>query len=302
MARIVVAGATGTIGRALTGTLIERGDEVIALSRNPGATIDGASVLHWPDPKGTPPPAAALSGAAALVNLLGEPIAQRWSEAVKRELRDSRVLGTRSLVEGLRALPEQQRPKTFVSQSATGYYGARGDEALDESSPPGSDFLAGVVLDWEAEAAVAAPLARVVVARTGVVLSAGSGALAQMLGPFRLGLGGPVAGGRQYVPWIHISDEVGGLLAALDDESLRGAVNLTAPNPVTNHDLSKALGRVLGRPAVLPVPKFVLQVGFGEMSTVVTTGHRAIPARLLDAGYRFRQPELEPALRELLDR
>jgi uncharacterized protein len=302
MTRIVIAGATGTIGRALSSALTERGDQVIALSRNPGATLADATVLHWADPKRTPPPAEALSGADALVNLVGEPIAQRWSETVKRELRDSRVLGTRSLVEGLRALPEELRPKTFVSQSATGYYGVRGDEALDEGSPPGSDFLAGVVREWEAEAAAAVPLARVVVTRTGVVLSADSGALAQMLGPFRLGIGGPVAGGRQYVSWIHTDDEVGGLLAALDDESLRGPVNLVAPNPVTNHDLSKALGRVLGRPAVLPVPKLALQLAYGEMSTVVTTGHRVIPARLLEAGYRFRQPELEPALRELLDK
>jgi uncharacterized protein len=302
MARIVVAGATGTIGRALIGALADRGDEVIALSRNPDATIDGATALHWPDPKRTPPPADALSGSDAVVNLLGEPIAQRWSERVKRELRDSRVLGTRSLVEGLRALPADRRPKTLVSQSAAGYYGPRGDEPLDEGAPPGSDFLAGVVLGWEAEAAAAEPLARVVVTRTGVVLSAGSGALSQMLGPFRLGLGGPVAGGRQYVSWIHLADEVGGLLAALDDQSLRGPVNLVAPNPVTNHTLSKALGRVLGRPAVLPVPKLALQVAYGEMSSVVTSGQRLVPARLLEAGYRFRQPELEPALHDLLGR
>jgi hypothetical protein len=141
-----------------------------------------------------------------------------------------------------------------------------------------------------------------VLTRTGVVLSADSGALGQMLGPFRLGLGGPVAGGRQYVSWIHIDDVVGGLLESLDVQSLRGAVNLTSPTPVTNRELSKTLGRVLGRPAVLPVPKLALQAMFGEMSTVVTTGHRVIPTRLLEAGYRFRQPDLEPALRELLGR
>ena len=300
MPRIVIAGATGTIGRELTSALLARGDEVVALSRNPSATIDGASMAPWPDPKHTAPPADALAGADAVVNLLGEPIAQRWSERVKHELRDSRVLGTRSLVEGLRALPDESRPKTFVSQSAAGYYGARGDEPLDEGSPPGSDFLAGLTREWEAEATAAESLTRVVVTRTGLVLSADSGALARMLGPFRLGLGGPVAGGRQYVPWIHISDEVGALLAALDEDTLHGPVNLVAPNPVTNRTLSKELGRALGRPAVLPVPKLALQLAFGEMSSIVVTGQRVIPARLLDAGYRFRQPELEPALHDLL--
>jgi hypothetical protein len=302
MARVVVAGATGTIGQALTEALVRRGDQVVALSRNPAATLRGAEMLHWPEPTRGPPPRDALSGADALVNLLGEPIAQRWSDSVKREIRDSRVLGTRSLVEALRALPDHARPKTFVSQSATGYYGARGDETLDESSAPGGDFLAGVVREWEREAMAAGPLTRVVLTRTGVVLSARSGALEQMLGPFRLGLGGPVAGGRQYVSWIHIDDVVGGLLECLDVRSLQGAVNLVSPSPVTNRELSKTLGRVLGRPAVLPVPSLALRAMFGEMSTVVTTGHRVIPSRLLEAGYRFRLPELEPALRELLGR
>ena len=302
MARVVVAGATGTIGRALAEALVRRGDQVVALSRNPAATLSGTEMVPWPEPKRMPPPPDALSGADALVSLLGEPIAQRWSEAVKREIRDSRVLGTRSLVEALRALPDHARPTTFVSQSATGYYGARGDETLDESSAPGDDLLAGVVRDWEREATAAEALTRVVLTRTGVVLSAHSGALAQMLGPFRLGLGGPVAGGRQYVSWIHVDDAVGGLLECIDVQSLQGAVNVTSPTPVTNRELSRTLGRVLGRPAVLPVPKLALQAMFGEMSTVVTTGHRVIPARLLAAGYRFRQPDLEPALRELLGR
>jgi uncharacterized protein (TIGR01777 family) len=302
MARVVVAGATGTIGRALTEALVRRGDQVVALSRNPAATLVGAEVHHWPDPKLAPPPPDALSGADAIVSLLGEPIAQRWSDAVKREIGDSRVLGTRSLVEAIRSLPDRSRPRTFVSQSATGYYGSRGEEALDESAPPGDDFLAGVVRDWEHEATAAAALTRVVLTRTGVVLSARSGALGQMLTPFRLGLGGPVAGGRQYVPWIHIDDVVGTLLECLAVESLEGPINTVAPNPVTNRELSKTLGRVLGRPAVLPVPELAVRVMFGEMSTVVTTGQRVIPARLLEAGYRFRQPELEAALRELLGR
>src|SRR5437588_9609951 len=193
MARVVVAGATGTIGRALVDALVRRGDQVVALSRNPAATLSGAEIVRWREPKRAPPPPNVLPGADAVVSLLGEPIAQRWSEAVKREIRDSRVLGTRSLVEALRAVPDHERPATFVSQSATGYYGARGDETLDENAVSGDDFLAGLVRAWEREAVAAEPLTRVALSRTGVVLSARSGALAQMLGPFRLGLGGPVA-------------------------------------------------------------------------------------------------------------
>ena len=304
MTRVVVAGATGAIGRALTAELVRRGNEVVGLSRNPGkgAGPQGAAMLPWPEPKSSPPPADALAGADAVVNLLGEPIAQRWTEAVKQEIRDSRVLGTRSLVQGIRSLAPGQRPQVFVSQSATGYYGPRGEERLDEDAPPGGDFLAQVVIEWEREAVAAEQLTRVVLTRTGVVLAADSGALAQMLGPFRLGLGGPVAGGRQYVSWIHLDDVVGALIAALETEALRGPVNLTAPSPVTNRELSKALGRVLGRPAVLPVPAAALRIAYGEMAQVVTTGQRVVPSRLLETGYRFRQPDLEPALRDLLGR
>lgn len=303
MARVVVAGATGTIGRALAAALIRRGDEVTALSRNPRAAAglpEGVRLAAWPEPTRTPPPQDALDGADAVVNLLGEPIAQRWSDDVKREIRDSRVLGTRSLAQAIASLAPDRRPRVLVSQSATGYYGARGDELLKEDAPPGGDFLAQVVVEWEGEASAADSVTRVVITRTGVVLSASSGALTQMLGPFRLGLGGPIAGGRQYVSWIHIDDEVGGLLECIDDQSLRGPVNLTAPNPATNGELSKALGRVLGRPAILPVPGFALRILYGEMAEVITTGQRVIPARLLAAGYSFRQSDLEPALRDLL--
>ncbi len=305
MARVVIAGATGAIGRAVVEALRGRGDEVVALSRDPRGAEEtlgtGVEVARWPEPKQTPPPADALSGADAVLNLIGEPIAQRWTDSVKREIRDSRVLGTRSLVEGLRTLGDDSRPRTLVSQSAVGFYGPTRDEALDEGAGPGADFLARVVVDWEREASAAEPLARVVVTRTGVVLSPHGGALAAMLPPFRLGVGGPVAGGRQYVSWIHIDDVVGGLLRCLDDGSLAGPVNLTAPNPVTNGELSRALGRVLHRPAVLPVPALVLRLRYGEMAEVVTTGQRALPARLGDAGYAFRYPELEPALRDVMN-
>jgi uncharacterized protein (TIGR01777 family) len=304
MARIVIAGATGTIGQALVEALRRRGDAVVALSRNPRKAAEGLAagvdVAAWPEPKHAAPPADALAGADAVVNLLGEPIAQRWSGAVKREIRDSRVLGTRSLVEGLGALGDDARPSTFVSQSATGFYGPTGEEPLDEAAGAGNDFLARVVLEWEQEASAAEPLARVVLTRTGVVLARHGGALAAMLPAFRLGVGGPVAGGRQYVSWIHIDDVVGGLLACLEAASLAGPVNLTAPTPVTNGELSRTLGRVLHRPAALPVPAFALRVRYGEMAQVVTTGQRVLPGRLQREGYEFRYPQLEPALRDVL--
>lgn len=304
MARIAVAGATGTIGRALIAALLARGDDVTALTRDPERAPDlGAAMLvAWPDPKRSAPPLDALSGADAVVNLLGEPIAQRWSESAKQEIRDSRVLGARSLVEAIGALPAQARPKAFVSQSATGYYGRRGDEVLDERGTAGSDFLATLVVQWEREATAAESVARVAVTRTGVVLAPRAGALAQMVLPFRLGLGGPIAGGKQYVSWIHIDDVVGGLLWCIDTESLRGPVNLTAPTPVTNGEFGKALGRALHRPAVLPVPKLGLSLAYGEMSSVVTTGQRVVPERLLESGYQFRYPELGAALRDVLAR
>jgi len=303
--RVVLTGATGTVGRALAGALTSAGEQVVALSRDAdrGRSALGrqVEVAQWRDPSSSPPPAAALSGADAVVNLLGEPVAQRWSDAAKARIRDSRVLGTRSLVEGLRSLPEDARPRTLVSQSATGFYGPRGNESIGEDAAGGSDFLAGVVAGWEREALAATELGiRVVTTRTGVVLSAEGGALAKMLPFFRLGVGGPVAGGRQYVPWIHMHDVVEGIRFCLAHAEARGAVNVTAPNPVTNGELSRALGRVLHRPALLPVPAFALRLLYGEMSEIVTTGQRVIPERLASLGYPFRFPEIEPALRDVL--
>lgn len=303
--KLAVTGATGAIGRRLVEALAGRGDDVLVLSRDPDRARDalGGAVeaAAWPDPKSGPAPADALAGRDVVVNLMGEPVAQRWTERSKREIRDSRVLGTRNLVAGLRAA--EPRPRALVSGSATGFYGPHGDERLDESDPPGDDFLARVCVDWEAAAAQARELGlRVATTRTGVVLAEGGGALEKMLPPFRLGVGGPVAGGRQYVPWIHADDVVGGLLAAIDDEEAAGPVNLTAPEPVTNAELSRTLGSVLRRPAVLPVPGAALRLLYGEMAQIVTSGARVVPARLEALGYRFRRPELEDALREATGR
>jgi hypothetical protein len=236
-----------------------------------------------------------------VIHLLGEPIAQRWSERARRAIRDSRVLGTRNLRAGLELADPP--PRVLVSQSAVGIYGARGDEPVDESQPPAQDFLAELVTAWEAEAhAVESLGVRVVITRTGVVLSPSGGALEEMLPPFRLGLGGPVAGGRQYVPWVHLDDVVGALLFCLDAREASGPVNVTAPEPVTNRELSRTLGRVLHRPAVIPVPALALRVLYGEMASVVTTGARAVPARLRALGYTFIQPDLEQALRAVIGR
>jgi len=301
--KVTVTGATGTIGRALVAALLGRGDEVTALSRDAGrireALGDEVEALEWREPQREPAPQAALAGREGVVHLLGEPIAQRWNDATKRAIRASRELGTKNLVAGLKTATP--RPSVLVSQSATGWYGPRGEERVDETAPAGEDFLAGITVAWEREAGVARELGlRVALTRTGVVLSQDGGALEQMLPPFKLGVGGPVAGGRQYVPWVHLDDVVGALVFALDNAAADGPINVTAPEPVTNKELSKALGRVLRRPALAPVPAFALKLLYGEMATIVLTGQRAVPTRLSELGYAFRRPELEPALRDLL--
>lgn len=292
--RVTITGGTGLIGREAVAALRGRGDDVTVLSRS-----GEGDTVRWADPKAEPPPAVALTGRDAVVHLLGENVAQRWSDDAKQEIRESRELGTRQLVEGIRRLPESERPRVLVSSSAIGLYGARGDERVDESGEAGDDFLAQVVEAWEREAQAAEELGvRVIRTRTGVVLAEDGGALEKMLPPFKLGVGGPVAGGKQYVPWIHLDDVVGALLFLLDDDAASGAYNITAPEPVTNKELSRALGRVLRRPAVAPVPALALKLLYGEMGRIVTTGVRAVPKRLLEAGYSFRKPDLEQALRE----
>jgi uncharacterized protein (TIGR01777 family) len=315
--RVTVTGATGLIGPRVVASLRARGDEVTVLSRNPQrarsrleqstrppAPLDGPHrTLHavrW-DLLREPAPNAALAGRDAVVHLAGENVAQRWTASAKRAIRESRVTGTRHLVQGLAPLGDAERPRVLVSASAIGYYGAHGDEPIDEEAPAGPDFLAQTCSAWEAEAQAAEQFGvRVMRVRTGVVLDRDGGALGKMLTPFRLGVGGPVAGGRQYISWIHPDDLVGIVLAVIDGEQWRGPINATAPEPQRNRDFSKALGRALHRPSLLPVPGAALRLLYGEMSEIVTTGARVLPARALVLGYQFRYPRLDSALRAAL--
>jgi uncharacterized protein (TIGR01777 family) len=302
--RVALTGATGLIGAAAVAALRNRDDEVTVLSRDPerARALLGEEVraVRW-DPLSGPAPAQALAGRDAVVNLAGEPIAQRWSARAKEAIRESRVTGTRNLVQGLGALESGVRPGVLVSSSAIGYYGARGVEPIDEEAPAGAGFLAEVCAAWEEQARAAGAIGmRAVQVRTGVVLDRAGGALAKMLPPFRLGLGGPVAGGRQYVAWIHREDLLGIVLGALDDARWSGAVNATAPEPVSNRELSRALGRALHRPALLPVPAVALRALYGEMAQIVTTGVRAVPARALVLGYEFEHANLAETLQAVL--
>ena len=298
--RVTVTGATGRIGARLVGALRERGDEVTVLSRNPDRARASLGVeAHAWQPESEPAPAAALAGRDGIVHLAGEDVAQRWSDDAKRRLMSSRELGTRNLVAGLRAA--EPRPGVLVSSSAVGYYGARGDEPVTEDAPPGEGFLARVCVVWEREAVAAEELGvRVVRVRTGIVLDRDGGALAKMLPFFRLGAGGPVAGGRQYMPWIHVDDLVGIYVAALDGDGWSGAVNAAAPAPATNKEFSHALGRALHRPTLAPVPGFAIRALYGEMAEIVITGQRAVPQRAQALGYRFAHSALDEALRTAL--
>jgi uncharacterized protein (TIGR01777 family) len=290
--RVVVVGATGLIGGALARALVCRGDSVVALSRRGAAGIDGALDMRW-DPAEGPPPRAALVGADAVVNLAGVPIgAKRWTADRKRTIRESRTITTRSLVDAIR----DGGPRVLVNGSAVGYYGPT-EEEVDETAPPGSDFLAETCVAWEREALRAEQHGvRVVRVRTGIVLARDAGALPRMALPVRLFAGGPIGGGRQWLPWIHLDDEVGLLLLALDDPEVSGALNATAPDPVRQRDFARALARALGRPAILPTPALPLRIAMGEMSTLALEGQRAVPSAALAAGYTFVHPEIDGAL------
>jgi uncharacterized protein len=294
--RITVTGATGLIGTRLVAALLERGDEVTVLSRRPenARRMLGVEAIGW-RPEDEPAPAEALAGRDGIVHLAGESIAQRWTPENKARIRSSREVGTARLVEGLKL--SEPRPGVLVSASAVGYYGARGAERLDETAAPGTGFLADVCKGWESAAATATELGvRVVSLRTGVLLDRDDGGLARMLPVFRLGIGGPVAGGDQYISWITPGDLVRMYLAALDDPQWSGPLNATAPEPVTNREFAETLGRVLHRPARLPVPARALQVLYGDMASVVTTGQRAVPARATERGFEFRHSAIQGAL------
>ncbi|HKP87101.1 MAG TPA: TIGR01777 family oxidoreductase [Blastocatellia bacterium] len=298
--KILVTGATGLIGRSLCRRLSADGHAVVGLSRSPEKARGLAvrEVLKW-EPQSGPPSRQAFVGVDAVVHLAGEPIAaRRWTEEQKKRIRDSRVVATRNLVNGLRSM-ESKLP-AFISGSAIGFYGDRGDEKLYEDSAAGRGFMSQVCQDWEAEAERASQLGvRVVQVRTGVVLSREGGALQKMLTPFNLGLGGPIGSGRQWFSWIHIDDIVGVFRHALVS-AVSGPVNATAPEPVTNADFTRELARALHRPAFLPVPRFGLQAVMGEMSEVLLGSQRVIPQAILKAGYEFSYPTLAPALADLL--
>jgi len=300
--RVLVTGGTGFIGRRLVSRLLARGDEVVVLSRGMarGAKAEATRILVWNPESGRPTPDA-FGAIDAVVNLHGESIAGgRWTSAKKERIRNSRVLGTRHLVQGIAGA--SPRPRVLVSGSAIGYYGPHGDESLDERSPSGQDFLSGVSREWEAEAERARDLGvRVVTIRTGIVLGAGGGALKPMLIPYQLFVGGPVGSGAQWMSWVHLDDEVGLILHALDRPNVDGPLNATSPNPVRNRDFARALGRALGRPSLVPAPAFAMRLLLGEMAdALLLTGQRVLPQKAEDTGYRFHHPLLGEALESVL--
>ena len=300
--RVLVTGASGFIGSALCDSLLVRGDTVVGLTRDPKRARGTTPSVNWHawEPTLERPPAEAFDGVDGVVNLLGEKINQRWSEEAKRRIMESRRTGTHNLIGTIAGL--ERKPRVLVNQSAIGFYGNRGEAMVDESSEPGEGYDAEVVREWEKAAReVEATGVRLVVVRTGHVLDPSDGFLAALLTPFKLGVGGPLAGGAQYVSWIHVDDEVGILLWAVDNEKVSGVVNSTAPNPVTNKAFSKALGKALGRPAVVPVPGLTLDLMYGkEFGQVLRGGQRVLPRRVLDLGYEFQHPELDEALEDLL--
>jgi uncharacterized protein len=300
--RVLVTGATGLIGSALCDALLARGDEVVGLTRDPEKARPKNPTVTWHAWRATTerPPAAALEGVDGVVNLVGEEINQRLTDQAKVRIRESRIVGTRNLLQGIEASATE--PSVFVGQSAIGYYGDRGAQIVDEESEPGDGFTAEVPVDWEAAEHQAEDVFdRVVILRTGLVLTKDGGLLKQLLLPFKLGVGGPIAGGDQYMSWIHLEDEVGLILWALDDHRVWGVINATAPNPVTNREFSKALGRALHRPAFIPVPKLAVSaLRGGELAEAVAGGARVVPRRALDLGYEFRHAELDEALRSAL--
>lgn len=302
--KAVIAGGSGRLGLALSTALVQAGHSVVVLTRSPGTSpVRGVREVAWTPDGSVGAWSRELSDAAVVVNLAGAGIADaRWTEERKAVLRTSRILSTRSLVEGIRG--QNQRPTTFIQHCAVGYYGASlSDRVFDESAPAGTDFFGQLASAWEAEAAPVPSLGcRLVVIRSGVVLERGGGALPKMLMPFKFLVGGPVASGRQYLSWIHIEDWTRLMLWAIGNPGVSGPINATAPNPVTNREFSNAMGRAAHRPSWAPVPGFVLRTLFGDMAdAALINGQRVTPKRALELGFRFEHPSIQAALDDLLE-
>jgi uncharacterized protein (TIGR01777 family) len=299
---IVIAGGSGFLGTALTQALVADGHDVTILTRQnpPPAARPHVSSVFWTPNGSSGGWATSVNGADAVINLAGESIAaKRWSDAQKQKLRDSRLHATRSLTTAIRE--SARAPATFISGSAVGYYGDRGEETLTEASPPGHDFLAELAKQWEAAAIDVANVTRVALIRTGIVLDREGGALPKMLPPFKMFVGGPLGSGTQYMPWIHKEDWVRLVSWTLTHEGARGPLNATSPVPVTNAEFSKALGRVLKRPSLLPAPGFALRIALGEMAdALLLSGQRALPVRATDLGFSFRYANIDEALASVL--
>jgi uncharacterized protein (TIGR01777 family) len=298
--KITLSGASGFIGPRLVNHLLADGHTLHVLGRRRPATLPkSVSFTAWDALTDTRVPPDALRAADAIIHLAGEPVAQRWTDNAKQKIRASRVRGTTQIVEGVRAM--DRPPSALISASAIGYYADRGEEVLTESSTPGSGFLAELCVEWERLARDVEPLGvRVAPVRLGIVLGPDGGALKQMLTPFRLGVGGRIGSGRQWMSWIHVDDVVGLIAFATKSTKINGPLNATAPAPVRNSDFTKSLARVLHRPAIFPVPEFVLQIVCGEMASVVTGSQRVLPAAAERAGYDFRFTNLDKALADLL--
>lgn len=300
---IVIAGGSGFLGSALARALATDGHDVAILTRRTsanGAAQPRTTVVPWTPDGSAGPWGNVVNGATAVINLAGESIAaKRWSAAQKQKLRDSRMLATRSLTSAIRQAA--RAPEVFISGSAVGYYGDRGEETLTEASRPGTDFLADLAKEWEAAASDVAHLTRVALVRTGIVLDRRGGALPKMLPPFQMFVGGPLGTGTQYMPWIHKDDWVRMVSWMVTAEGARGPVNATSPGPVTNAEFSKALGRALRRPSLLPAPAFALRIALGEMAdALLLSGQRALPVRATDLGFTFRYPNIDEALTSVL--
>ena len=298
---ILISGGSGLVGRALVEELSSAGHRCTVLSRTPARVTDmgeGVDVHPW-DAFSSDPLLDLISHCDAVVHLAGESIgAGRWTAKRKKRILESRVLSTQAMTAAVMAV--SSLPEVFLQASAVGYYGPQGDAEIGEEASPGDDFLASVCRDWEAASeGIAEAGVRRVLLRTGIVLSLSGGALPKMALPFRFFAGGPAGNGRHWLPWIHLNDEVGAIRFLLEHPTASGAFNLTAPNPVTNRDFSRLLGQVLHRPSLLPAPAFGLRLLLGEMADLLLTGQRAVPKRLLDLGYPFRFPDLEPALRDI---